>query len=109
MSGICAYRRRYTCCGRLARTRYKWELANTAAQDGYTFYALRLTSQTWLTPAEVDVNVWTRTSPPKSPTVPPVFPVLLMERAGGVRRRAQTGCECNLLCLRCRVRGETRG
>eukprot|EP00160_Parvularia_atlantis_P003841 Unigene1322_Nuclearia_a/m.4205 Unigene1322_Nuclearia_a/g.4205 ORF Unigene1322_Nuclearia_a/g.4205 Unigene1322_Nuclearia_a/m.4205 type:complete len:523 (+) Unigene1322_Nuclearia_a:59-1627(+) len=37
---------------------YRWELANTVAKDGYTFYALKLVSQTWLTPDQIDRTVW---------------------------------------------------
>ena len=48
--------------GRMVRARYAWELANTVAYEGYTLYVLRLTSQTWLTTAEVDVTVWERTT-----------------------------------------------
>ena len=37
---------------------YKYELANTFTSGGCTVQVLRLTSQTWLTPAEVDRPVW---------------------------------------------------
>ena len=53
------------------RFRYAWELVNTVAQNGYTFYALRLTSQTWATPDGVDVTVWTRTCDARLAATPP--------------------------------------
>lgn len=44
--------------------RYTWSLANTVVNADHTLYVLRLTSQTWLTPDQIDVTVWTRTAMP---------------------------------------------
>ena len=38
---------------------YKWELIGTYPGDGQTTYVLEMTSQTWLTAAEVDRPEWT--------------------------------------------------
>src|ERR1700682_3619737 len=37
---------------------YKWELVNTIPGEGYTTYVIDLTSQQYLTSAEVDHPVW---------------------------------------------------
>ncbi len=37
---------------------YKWELAKTIPGQGYTAYVLNMTSQNWMTPAEVDRTEW---------------------------------------------------
>ena len=37
---------------------YKWELVNTIPGEGYTTYVIDLTSQQYLTAAEVDHPIW---------------------------------------------------
>lgn len=37
---------------------YKWELVRTIPGQGYTAFVLNMTSQNWLTPAEVDRTEW---------------------------------------------------
>ncbi len=37
---------------------YQWKLARTIPGPGYTAYVLDMTSQNWLTPAEVDRTTW---------------------------------------------------
>ena len=37
---------------------YSYKLVRTIPGDGYTLFVLRMTSQTWLTPQEVDHPVW---------------------------------------------------
>src|ERR1043166_3194703 len=37
---------------------YKWELIDTISGDGYTTYVIDLTSQQYLTSAEVDHPIW---------------------------------------------------
>src|SRR5258708_36298659 len=37
---------------------YKWELVNTIPGEGYTTYVIDLTSQQYLTSAEVDHPIW---------------------------------------------------
>lgn len=37
---------------------YRWELARTIPGQGYTAFVLDVTSQNWLTPAEVDRTTW---------------------------------------------------
>ncbi len=38
---------------------YGWNLVHSAPGDGYTLHAIEMTSQTWLTEAEVDRPLWT--------------------------------------------------
>ncbi|MXZ39993.1 MAG: PhoPQ-activated pathogenicity [Holophagales bacterium] len=38
---------------------YTWTLVNSEASDGYTLHTIEMTSQTWLTEAEVDRPPWT--------------------------------------------------
>ncbi len=38
---------------------YGWTLVNSEAGDGYTLHTIEMTSQTWLTEAEVDRPLWT--------------------------------------------------
>ena len=38
---------------------YGWNLVSSEAGDGYTLHAIEMTSQTWLTEAEVDRPLWT--------------------------------------------------
>src|SRR3954469_1281057 len=37
---------------------YTYKVVSKVPGEGYTFYAIDLTSQTWRTPAEVDRTVW---------------------------------------------------
>lgn len=37
---------------------YAWELTSSQEEEGYTLHVLRMTSQSWLTEAEVDRPVW---------------------------------------------------
>ena len=38
---------------------YGWRLVNTVPGEGHTMFLLEMTSQTWLTPQEVDRTLWT--------------------------------------------------
>lgn len=38
---------------------YKWEPVNSVRGVNYTAYNIKLTSQTWMSPADVSISVWT--------------------------------------------------
>ena len=38
---------------------YKWETVNSVRGLNFTAYNIKLTSQTWMTPQQVSISVWT--------------------------------------------------
>jgi PhoPQ-activated pathogenicity-related protein len=74
-------------------TNYAYKLVNAIPGDGYTTYVLEMTSQAWLTPAEVNHTIWKHWLTVVKPDVVEHPTALLFITGGKIQDAAPGGAE----------------